>query len=1206
MSINLKKLTALALVSCFAFTSVVAMAEPVQLPSRLVEATGTVSGDLEAKGRFYSDYSSMDEALAAGNRLHRQMTQEGQVLLKNENGALPLAADERDVTFLGIASVDYVRAGGGSGAAKGTSYALDWFTAFEQEGFNVNPKTVSLYENLFAVLGGQHEQNDSGKLLEPDMSYYSKSVTSTFKAYDDVAIVCISRFGRENMDLKTNSVDGHSNPNDHYLQLDDNEHELIKLAKENFGKVVVMINSSSAMQITELQAAKDTEYGVDAILWVGGLGDQGMLAAAEILTGEVNPSGHLPDIWFADFTKDPTFTNYSDMSQNIDENGDRMSSWFTYPDGTSTVYSAVEFREGIYYGYRYAETRADDMNAKEAGSGDAWYTENVLYPFGYGLSYTTFDWKMTGVSDKVITAPNQTLSVQVEVTNTGAVAGKDVVEVYATTPYTAGGIEKASTVLVGFAKTKMLRPGETDTVTVELVAQDMASFDWDDANENGFEGYELEAGDYVITARRNSHDVVLSETFNIAETILCKTDLVTGAEIKPVFVDDFETTREDLLENMISRADGLTQPKAQTAEERVLEDWEADLLDAQETYYPYNDEEGQPWYVSEVPEGWTQNAATDVKLADLAGLVYTEPTVEDGVATAATDEASVMWDSYMNSLSWEDLTGLVLGSDGGQDGPVQFGGTCWQSTPITTATWNIDLLTEQGIMYGNQALLLGRFAWRGPGTNIHRSPFNGRTFEYYSEDPCLTAKMASVIVEGAQSKGVACFAKHMFANVQEHNRADYGGVCTFATEQVFREIYLKSFEAMVKYGHTSGMMTSFNRVGYVVNSDNWAVHEDLLRDEWNFGGATVTDAWAKDFVSVDLMVRAGDDTLLSGDPSFKTYLTMGEWSAAERDGKGMVMVPNEDGDATVVSPTHYYAVRKSAQRLQQSKVNGNQYKNFATSYDLNATVYYGLANAAQIECADTSDFSITLAEGQELPQGLTAEGFVVSYDRPILDQLQPGDEGYQKGRFADNNIYGDYAPQGTYQVLVNMACDGYITAENVTLTINVVSPFQANGELLIGENGADPVVKAAVGSEIVIDSKPLAYQAFLSSGAMPQQVTNWYTMNGARYLRNEEKTHADGVTIPIEDAEEYHELIYTIEGADGFDVEQLTGTAYGLRTNKPITVNTGVKLVPKTAGTYTVTVSENVPYAPAMSGIWLMPAMGGEKTFTQTITLVVE
>ncbi len=1209
MSIKIKKLIALALAVCLLLTTVLALAETAKLESDYVQPTGTISGDLDAKGHFYSDYVSMEDALAAGNRLHLEMVREGLVLLKNEDGALPLAADERDVTFLGIASVDYVRAGGGSGSSKGTSYALDWFSGFSQAGFYVNPKTQQLYENLFAVLGGAHDANDSGKLLEPDLSYYSKSVTTTYAAHNDVAIVCISRFGRENVDLKTNTVDGHSNPNDHYLQLDDNELEIIKMAKANFGKVIVMINSSMIMQIPELQASTDTDYGVDAILWVGGIGDQGTLAAAEILTGEVNPSGHTADIWYSDFTKDPTFTNWSDMSQNVDENGNRMDSWLTYPDGSDSVFSAVEFREGIYYGYRYYETKADDMNAAEAGSGDAWYAENVLYPFGFGLSYTTFDWELAGVSDQVISAPNQTVKMQVKVTNTGDVAGKDVVELYATTPYYTGGIEKASAVLVGFGKTKLLQPGESDTVEIELIAQEMASFDWDDANGNGFEGYELEHGDYVLSARSNSHTVKLAETFTVAEDILCKTDLVTGAEIKPLFVDDFDTTREDLLENMISRATGLEQPKAQTAAELVMEDWEAAVLDAQETYYPYNDEEGQLWYVSKVPANWTQNAETTVTLAELAGNIYTEPTIVDGVATAATDEVSQMWDSYMNSLSWEDLTALTLGGEGGKDGPVQFGGTAWQSTPITSATWNKELVAEQGLLYGNQALLNGNYAWRGPGTNIHRSPFNGRAFEYYSEDPYLTAIMAAIVVDGVQSKGIAAFAKHFFANVQEYNRADFGGVCTFATEQVFREIYLRSFEYMVKYGHSTGMMTSFNRVGYVVNSNNWVVHEDLLRDEWGFRGATINDMWAKDFVSVDLMMRAGDDTLMGSDTNFKNYLTLGQWDAAARDGLGCVLVPTEDGDSTMVSTTHYYAVRKSAQRLQQSKVNGAEYKNFAADYELSATLYYGLASTAQIECDNTSDFTITVQDGQELPLGLSASGFVVSCVRPVLGTLEEGDEGYQAGWFADNNIYGDYPALGTYEVLVDMACDGFIKISDVPLTINIVSPIQVNGENVQGMDGANPVITLEAGKEaqLVFDSKPFAYQAMWSAGRMASQVTNWYVKDGAKYLRNEEKTHADGITIAIEDAQEKHEVNYTITGdiPTGMTVETLIGTAHGLRTNKPFEVVTGIQLSgAPAAGEYTITISENVPVCTALSGIWLLP--GTEMTVEQTFTIIVK
>lgn len=1183
-----------------------------QIQESLVEATGTTTGDLDAQGKFYADYVSLEEELEAGNQVHLQMVEEGQTLLKNENNALPLSSDERNITFLGLATIDYVTSGGGSGMASQTSYGLDWVEAFEQEGFNINPKTIELYRNIFTAEGGANNTNDSGGLLEPDMSYYSNSVRSTFNAYNDAAVVTISRFGRENVDLKTNNVPGHSNEDDHYLQLDDNELALIKMAKENFKKVIVVINSSMIMQIPELQAGTDTEYGVDAILWVGGLGDQGTLAAARILTGEVNPSGHTSDIWYSDFTADPTFTNFGDMSQNKDSDGDRMSSWFTYPDGDVSVYSAVEFREGIYYGYRYYETKADDMNAAAAGSGDSWYAENVTYPFGYGLSYTTFDWELAGISaDKTISAANQTITMKVKVTNTGDVAGKDVVQMYYSAPYTPGGIEKSSVVLGDYAKTKMLEPGESDVVTLQLVAQDMASFDWNDANSNGFIGYELEAGDYVISARRNSHEAVISENYTVAEDIQCSTDYTTGNTIEARFVDDYDTTREDLLDNMISRANGLDQPAAQTAEERVMTQVEADILDAEETYYPYMDEEGQPWYVSEVPENWTQGASTSVTEADLAGQTYTEPTVTDGVAVAATDEVSTKWDEYMNSLTWEELTSYVTGGGESEEGPIQFsGGTCWQSAPITAATYNKELVEAQGMIYANHGLLKGIKGWNGIACNIHRSPFNGRIFEYYSEDPLLSGTCAATIVKCSTNKGIINYAKHFFANTQEHNRADYGGVCTFATEQTFREVYMKSFEAMVKAG-SMGLMTSFNRVGMVVNSDNWAVHEQILRGEWGFTGGTMTDAWARDYVSLDLMARAGDDTVLSGNAGFtKTYLTVGEWDATARDGKGMVAVPTEDGSSTLLSPTHYYAIRKSAQRIIQTRVNSNQYRNFASDYELTATVYYGLNNQANIQCENTSDFSVTLVADQELPAGLAVDGFVVSYAAPVIGELQPGDEGYSTGWTADNNIYGDYVAQGTYKVKVNMSCDGYINVSNVDLTINVISPFQVNGEQVKGSDDKNPIIEMTAGTaaDITIDSEPFAYQAMLPSSGMSNQITNWYTKNGSKYLRDEEKTHADGTTIPYAEAEEKHELNYEIKGdlPDGITAEVLTGTAYGLRTNKAFDVVTGIQLTgtPAEAGEYTVTVKENVPYCMALAGIWLMPT--GEMTVEQTFTIVVK
>jgi len=619
------------------------------------------------------------------------------------------------------------------------------------------------------------------------------------------------------------------------------------------------------------------------------------------------------------------------------------------------------------------------------------------------------------------------------------------------------------------------------------------------------------------------------------------------------------------------------------------------------------DEEGQPWYVSEVPSNWTQDVATTITEADLAGKVYAEPEVMDGIALAATDDVSQMWDEYMNSLSWDKLVSIVGNSPGATEGPVQIrGGTCWQSAPITAATWNQDLVREQGMSYANFALLNGNFGWNGIACNIHRSPFNGRTFEYYSEDPVLTATNSAIIVECAITKGVINYAKHFFANVQEHNRADYGGVCTFATEQVFREIYMKAFEKMVKAG-SMGLMTSFNRIGYVVNSDNWVVHETLLRDEWGFQGGTVTDAWAKDYVSLDLMARAGDDAVLGSMANFqKTTLTAGAWDNAARNGMGMVLVPDEEGNIVLLSPTHYYAVRKSAQRILQTQVNSNKYKNFASNYELSATVYYGTNNAAKIQCDETSDFNISLAADQTLPLGLSASGFVVSYAAPILKTLQQGDEGFKAGWGVDNNVYGDFVPQGTYEVLVDMVSDGYISASNVKLTINVISPFQVNGETMMADENGNCVIEVAQGepSSILINSKPFAYQAMISKG----QITNWYIMNGAKYLRDEEKTHADGTTIPYADAQEKHELNYEIAGdlPAGLTAEVTMGTAYGLRTNKPFEVVTGIQITGTAAekGEYQITVMENVPYCRALAGIWLVP--DGEMVIQQTFTVIVK
>ncbi len=1171
-----------------------ANAETETIEEQLVPVTGVVSGDLDAKGRFYTNYSSLQETYDAAQELNLQLACEGQVLLKNEGGALPLAPDEKRVTLFGIASVDLVAGGGGSGAVVqvGFTPAYSWKTGLEAEGFAVNPKTLAVYESVIAA-GGQSAQ----RFTNPGVEIFSKSVTSTYKGYSDVAIVCFSRFGSENGDLSTNNVEGHANPDDHYLQLDDNELALIKHVKQYFGKVIVMINSSYVMQIPELNEPKTADnYGVDAILWVGGVGQVGTLAAAKILKGDVNPSGRLPDTWPADLTKAPGFTNFSDMTQNKNEDGTRMDAFLYTAEGEKTPFATVEYREGIYMGYRYYETIAADMNAANPGSGDTWFAENMLYPFGYGLSYTSFDWELAGISaDRTITAANQTITAKVRVTNTGAVAGKDVVELYATAPYTKGGIEKAAANLVGFAKTKLLQPGESDVVTISFVAQDMASFDWNDANGNGFEGYELESGDYIISARRDAHDTVLQETFTIAEGILCRQDYVSGNEIVPVFVDDYATVRDSLTDHMISRANGITQPAPATKEDRTLEDWEAAMLFAQEIYRPYNDEEGQPWYVAPdgIPANWNQNQPSDVKLSDLSGLVYNEARIVDGkVIPGEQDEATVMWDAYMNSLTWEEMEAYVKGQmgTGGADGPVQFGkekATSYVSSPVVAATFNIDLAADQGEMYGTEAIFLGLSGWHGGGLNTHRNPFNGRNFEYYSEDGFLAGAMGAAVTKGVTSKGVMSYYKHFACNDQEFYRANYGGVCTFLTEQALREIYLKPFEMVIKAG-SLGLMTSFNRIGHVVNSDNWAMHEDLLREEWGFHGATITDAWAKAYVSLDLMVRAGDDFVLGGAADFTdAYFSPAVWSEEDRTVK---VAASEDefnaGEMTALSNTHYYAVRKSAQRCLYNVANSMKMKNNMGDTQLTALVYYGQPNSATAVNTVTSDY--TMAPAEEPPAGLSIDGKQVNY--AAVDDV--------------------WLPVGEYVIPIDIQCDTWISVPG-TLVVTVADPIDFNGETIIDSHVA--TLKAGEAYEGVFTPAPLfAYHNTLVQGRNFNCVSSWYeaASHGGAYIRSEDVTAADILCYPAEDAEVAHEqhFSYTGDLPEGMSLTEAENLVTGLGGGKYMVVTEYLLSgTPVTPGTYTLTIRMEIPYATRMWGVYLV-ARGGQGVWVveKEVTITVE
>ena len=1159
----------------------------------LVTPEGGKTGLLEKEGKYYTDYATEKAAHEAGREVAVQIAEEGDVLLKNANDTLPLSKYEKKVTLFGMHSVDLVVAGGGSGAGTLDNGGIQHSTlqsSLEDAGFSVNPRTISLY-NSYLQMGTINN--------ELPISNYTNSAIESYDTYNDAAIVTLSREGTENKDLATNNVADHANPDDHILQLDDNEVALIRHVKQHFGKVIVLINSSNIMQIPDLAAEKTADnLGVDAILWIGGVGNNGVDAVGKILNGEVNPSGHTSDIWTADFTKDPTWTNFGFDTQNKDADGNRLDASYYDEDGNLTNYSQVEYREGIYLGYKYYETKAHDMGDQ----GEAWYKENVLYPFGYGLSYTTFDWEWAGVEDNLtIDAANRTVTVRVKVTNTGDVAGKDVVQIYYSAPYTKGEIEKPSNNLVNFAKTEVLEPGESQIVEVQFVAQDMASFDWNDANKNGFKGYELEAGDYIISANRDSHTPVLTTTRKIASDIRCETDYTSGKKIEPIFVDEFDSTNETLLANQISRATGLEQPKPASKEDRTLDDKTLAEYDDQDIYYHSELKETDPWYVESVPSNWDQGvtpASGTITLADMSGVDYELPTLKDGAVTIADDEGTKKWDEFMNQLSWEDMTNIVSGDaksgpgisamgnigkpeDNYADGPVQIrGGTLFPSNPILASSFNVELAEQKGRIVGNQAIFAGLSQWAGGGMNIHRSPFSGRNFEYFSQDSFHSARFSYAEVSGALSKGLITYCKHFFLNDQESFRADYGGVFTWATEQVIRENYLRPFEFAIKAG-SMGLMSSFNRIGKQVTANSYAIHQYLLRDEWDSKADVCTDAWAKAYVPVNLMAIAGSDQLLGQSKSYSNNaFDHGVWDAGK---KTVLVSPDEEvtdsTNATMEDDTLYYGVRIRAQRALYTRANSSTAQNgFAAGEKIVVNVERGVSNNVPVTIAGTNDVSVSLADATKspMPEGLS---------------LVNG-----------NVISGNPAEEGVYTVPVNVTVDGWISA-TADLEIHVVSALQINGKAVTTDGEVELTANQAFTGKIQAPS--LAYGSSIGRNL----VVNWYEYMFQNYNRNEDKTASDIVTIDASQAEAKHEYSYTVEGSvPGMTFKPVTKWWDGLSHRGGYDVVDYLEMsgTPTQAGTYTVTVTINLPQTMYMSG-WLFASFGCSETqYVQTITFNVK
>ena len=1039
----------------------------------LVEATGTQTGNLAAQGKYYTDFSTIDEARELGEQLNIEVGSEGFVLLKNQDNTLPLSDTDRNITLFGYRSSRLQTVGGGSGAGDGFGHEWSLQESMEEAGLNVNEKLLNYYSSV-----------DNPDALELDPDTYAASIEGTFDFYGDAVLWTISRTGSEGRDLLTAEVPGHSDPTEHYLELDDNEKKVYEYLKElkqegRIQKFIVIVNSANAFELGDMQDDSD----VDAIIWVGHPGNAGIAALGKILTGEVNPSGHLVDIFARDFTQDPTWSNFGSNVQNGLDN-------YVYYDDNGTLtdsgYRSVEYREGIYMGYRWYETVAADMEAQSEGSGESWYQENVVYPFGYGLSYTTFDWELTGVAETaVIDAPNRTVTMQVKVSNTGDVAGKDVVQVYASQPYTDGGIEKAARVLMGFAKTDLLQPGESQVVQVQFVAQDMASYDYNDKNGNGFKGYELEAGDYIISINRNSHEVVDSVVRTVeGDGILCETDLTSGNAIGNVYsggetvngknVERYKSTNDALEANEISREGGLELPTPSTQEDRTITAEKKAFYDAEETYLAYQDQETDPWYVAATPETWTQsNAETEtvtltiegnatnptprtttqiqradgsraeILLSDMSGISYTEPQVdENGNVILGTDEGSQKWDEFMNQLTWSEMASIVTqgyylspalpaidkveGVDG--DGPSQVkagfynrttpGGTLWACGCVVAATFNTELAAAIGNMCGNEALFLNLGGWYGPGLEIHRSPFGGRNFEYYSEDGVLAGKISAALIGGVQAKGVRTYMKHMFLNNQETNRSTLGGVFTWCNEQAIREIYVKPYEYAVKYGHSTGSMSGMNRVGDAMCYTNYATMTALMRDEWGYQGANVTDTlFNSEYHTFDAMVRAGQDIPLGVRPGGYAEPLSGTWDPTANDGRGGVLI-KADAEAetdTVLSPTQYYAVRMCAQHILYSAANNLDIHNQMHAFEFTdlAVEFSAESGEADVSHSDATAEAIAVTYSTESP---LPEGLTLTPDGMLTGEVAAGTPAFT----IQVDVRADYYLYFTYNVTVTV------------------------------------------------------------------------------------------------------------------------------------------------------------------------------------------
>ncbi len=785
-----------------------------------------------------------DETSDEATALVQEIAEEGIVLLKND-GTLPLAADS-NLNVFGWASTNPCYGGTGSGALSDAYPTVSLLQGLEDAGFKLNTELSDFYTAYRADRPEVGMWAQDWTLPEPTADSYTDEMIANAKEFSDTAMVVITRVGGEGADLPTdvskvtytdNSTEYKDfEAGEHYLQLNKTERDMLDLVCSNFDNVVVVYNGANAMELGFIN-----EYSqIKSAIWCPGTGQSGFEALGEIVAGTVNPSGKTSDTFVADLTATPTWNNFGNFKyDNMDEYAYVSNNFFTGAEETA-IPSFVNYVDGIYVGYRFYETAAAE--------GLINYDEAVVYPFGYGLSYTNFTQEMGAISEN-----DGTITFDVTVTNTGDAAGKDVVEVYYNPPYTNGGIEKASANLIQFEKTELLQPGDSQTITVSFDAEDMASYD-----TYGAGCYVLEAGDYQISINSDSHNVIDSQTYTVAST-------VTYDESNPRSTDDtaavnqFAYAEGDV--TYLSRADGF----ANYAEATVAPASNT-MSDAAKAAFLNNSNYNPDDYNNDSDEMPTTGASNGIKLADLRGVDYDD----------------TQWDSLLDELTISDMdTMIAIGgyqtsaaSSVGKimtidcDGPASInnnftgvGSVGFPSAVMIASTWNKNLALKFGESIGKMADEMEVSGWYAPAMNTHRSAFAGRNFEYYSEDGVLSGYMASNAIIGAEEYGVYAYMKHFALNDQETNRTEM--LCTWANEQSIREIYLKPFEMSVKEGGAKAVMSSFNYIGTQWAGGTSALCNTVLRDEWGFRGFVLTDYFGVyGYMDSDMGIRGGTDCML--------------------------------------------------------------------------------------------------------------------------------------------------------------------------------------------------------------------------------------------------------------------------------------------------------------------------------------------------------